>query len=69
MICLHCKRALEEAIDKIEKATEVKQEDWPTEEEEKRMDIIPRNGNDGLHYEVVEKWEDDFEQAEDEQCL
>lgn len=34
---------------------------WP----EERIDIVGLNGNDGLHYEVVQPYQDDFEQAPD----
>ena len=33
---------------------------WP--EDETRIEIIGPNGNDGLHYDVVEKYQDDFEE-------
>lgn len=61
MICPHCKRALEEAIDKIEAATEIK---WP--EDEKRIEVIGTNGNTGEHYEVEtrEAWNDTFDEEE-----
>lgn len=32
------------------------------EAEDFRMDIIARNGNDGLHYQEIAKYEDDFEE-------
>lgn len=32
------------------------------EKEDSRMDIIARNGNDGLHYQEIAKYEDDFEE-------
>lgn len=46
-------------------------EEWYSEDDEKRMDIIGQNGNDGLHYEEVEantitpetkEWRDKYEE-------
>jgi len=35
---------------------------WPTKEQEERTKAIMQNGNDGLIYRVVEKYQDDFEE-------
>ena len=60
-LCEHCKRALDEELEKIEEATEIK---WPeeTKEHEDRQQAVSQNGNDGLVYEVVEKYQHDFEE-------
>lgn len=54
-LCEHCKRKLIEAGELP---------DWPeeTEEHERRQAAVSQNGNDGLVYETVKPWEDDFEE-------
>lgn len=38
----------------------MKHENW-TEEDEKRMDFIAQNGNDGTHYDVIGRDDDEFQ--------
>lgn len=57
-LCEHCKKKLQEAGELPE---------WPeeTEDHEQRQRVVAQNGPSGCHYEIVQPWEDDFEQAED----
>lgn len=60
----------EEAIDSIKRAIEMIREDQAAAEKERlmlnayaeRMNNIARNGNDGLHYNEIKPYQDDFEE-------
>ena len=55
---------IDEAISLAEEESLESEVNWDIEEAEKRMDIIGRNGNDGLHYEEISnKYEDTSEKV------
>lgn len=67
MICPHCKRALDEALEKIEEKMKAAGSINWSEEDERRVAAIMQNGNGGEHYEVEarEAWNDSFDEGEE----
>jgi hypothetical protein len=59
---LHAAHLAWNALARLELMYKSAEAEWPTKEEEERMNIIPRNGNDGLHYDEIKPHQDSFQE-------